>query len=688
MYGGNRQPLRSSLEDGSSSGVPIVRGHTDADKFERFERWLRDNGAEFSMLELREYVAKDTPCAASQAENDADEEKKETGGKESSYASLGSSDGRESESSEMRGVHARVTIPPNCVCVSIPRKCLITVEMGQATPIGQAVLNSDLDLDAPKHIFLMIYLLWDQKVNGDKSFFKPYYDILPKTLSNMPIFWSDEELSYLEGSYLLAQIADRNDAITDDYHAICEIAPELPEIANLDEFKWARMCVCSRNFGLQIDGHRTSALVPHADMLNHYRPRETKWTFDDETQSFTITTLQSIPAGAQVYDSYGQKCNHRFLLNYGFAVEDNREIDGFCPNEVSLELGLIPTDPLYDEKNEFWTRGDGPSGSPGGPSVALAASAAVAAHAGSSRRHILNPNAVIVQSALEVANATSDAGGQLAAGRPPARSRSLSGNSSEESIPVIKRVRVCVSNNENTRILFSMMRVIVCNESELRIISSSPASPLGDGGCPGYVSRALLGLSSSSSSVGASVSSSSAAFYRTCRDIRHPLSLRNERAAMEHLLEVVRRSLALYPTSLSEDIIDLANESRYPRFSNKRHAKIQVRGEKEVLHHYSQWARTALEVMDVIQKDILAEQKFDRKEHGGMASSLSSDSAFDRAIHAIEEEENLGGHGSLHHTIIRYCADVLGALRREEIKGIRRVRANRFQEGGGACGFV
>ena len=41
----------------------------------------------------------------------------------------------------------------------------------------------------------------------------------------------------------------------------------------------------------------------------------------------------------QVYDSYGQKCNHRFLLNYGFAIENNREADGFCPNEVSA-LGL------------------------------------------------------------------------------------------------------------------------------------------------------------------------------------------------------------------------------------------------------------------------------------------------------------------------------------------------------------
>jgi hypothetical protein len=181
----------------------------------------------------------------------------------------------EEEESEMRGVHARSHIPPHTICMTIPRRCLITVEMGQATPIGQAILNSDLDLDAPKHIFLMIYILWDRKINGRDSFFDPYYQILPQTLRNMPIFWTPSELRALKGSYLLHQIADRNCAITEDYQAICNIAcyPQFDQICTLDEFKWARMCVCSRNFGLQIDGHRTSALVPHADMVSTYTNR-------------------------------------------------------------------------------------------------------------------------------------------------------------------------------------------------------------------------------------------------------------------------------------------------------------------------------------------------------------------------------------------------------------------------------
>lgn len=57
-----------------------------------------------------------------------------------------------------------------------------------------------------------------------------------------------------------------------------------------------------------------------------------------------------IGVGAEVFDSYGQKCNHRFLLNYGFSVENNVEADGYCPNEVPLLLQLSSVDKLYREK--------------------------------------------------------------------------------------------------------------------------------------------------------------------------------------------------------------------------------------------------------------------------------------------------------------------------------------------------
>ncbi|EEC45167.1 predicted protein [Phaeodactylum tricornutum CCAP 1055/1] len=500
------------------------------DKFERFEAWLRENGAHFEALELREYdCLNSSNTSASEVD---DEEKKES----PLTVSL-------EEVSEMRGVHARRSIPPHTTCVSIPRRCLITVEMGQATPIGRAILQADLDLDAPKHIFLMIYLLWDRKTHGSSSFFHPYYEILPPTLRNMPIFWSAFELQELEGSHLLSQIADRGQAIQDDYEAILEVAPSLGTLCTLDEFKWARMCVCSRNFGLQIDGHRTSALVPHADMLNHYRPRETKWTFDEVTQCFTITSLQSIQAGAQVYDSYGQKCNHRFLLNYGFAVEDNRELDGFCPNEVPLELYVDPADILFQDKLEFWTRGETNQ-------ISGAVTAGLIAQA---------------------------VGGSMGRGVPSHAAESYT------SGPVVKRVR-----------------------------------------------------------------------------------------------------LASYPTTISQDMADLQDEASYPQFSNRRHAKIQVRGEKEVLHHFRVWSETALDMLTFIE-DELKEQQQGNVEVELLQNNRTSVTTtgqgvvnFDDVIRDMEQDDDV------HHTILRYCADVLGSLRREEFKHLRYAQEHASGTRGGA----
>lgn len=41
--------------------------------------------------------------------------------------------------------------------------------------------------------------------------------------------------------------------------------------------------------------------------------------------------------------------------------------------------------------------------------------------------------------------------------------------------------------------------------------------------------------------------------YRTVKDVRFPLSVRNEVAAMERLLALTKGALAAYPTTLEED---------------------------------------------------------------------------------------------------------------------------------------
>ncbi|RHY55609.1 hypothetical protein DYB34_011547 [Aphanomyces astaci] len=259
----------SPLATSSANGDGSDEDDESLDVGERLCRWLEANGAELSKLRIETYAP------------------------------------------EVRGVHARDTFVAKERVMRIPLNCLITVEMGKATELGQRLLH--LEFGAPKHIYLMMYLLTDMEL-GNGSFFKCYYDSLPSSLSNMPIFWTAHELAWLQGSHILHLIEDRKAAIERDYRTICNEVPDFGSRFTLDRFAWARMIVCriplyyldliysrSRNFGLTIDGVKTAALVPYADMLNHFRPRETWYV-------------------------------------------DNVEADGRNPNEVWIPLSFLPNE--------------------------------------------------------------------------------------------------------------------------------------------------------------------------------------------------------------------------------------------------------------------------------------------------------------------------------------------------------
>ena len=57
--------------------------------------------------------------------------------------------------------------------------------------------------------------------------------------------------------------------------------------------------------------------------------------------------MEDIKRGEQIYDSYGKKCNSRFLLNYGFINLDNDA------NEVPIKVYYNEDDTLVNVKKEM-----------------------------------------------------------------------------------------------------------------------------------------------------------------------------------------------------------------------------------------------------------------------------------------------------------------------------------------------
>ena len=111
------------------------------------------------------------------------------------------------------------------------------------------------------------------------------------------------------------------------------------------------MMVASRIFGINVEGVKTDGFVPYADMLNHKRPRQTSWTYTDDRRGFIIGALEDIKRGEQIYDSYGKKCNTRFLLNYGF-INLNNDANEY-PFNIKMEEGA----PYAQQKQEILNTG-------------------------------------------------------------------------------------------------------------------------------------------------------------------------------------------------------------------------------------------------------------------------------------------------------------------------------------------
>jgi len=204
--------------------------------------------------------------------------------------------------------------------MQIPQSFILTSNIALKSSICQKVVDAKVDVRS-KHTFIALYLL-QERDRGSDSWWYPYINILPKHFRNIPLFLSGDELGKLKGSMAVQKIKDRHTSITNEYRNLCKHVSCVNKWS-YEDFVWARLVVITRIFGLVIDGVKTDGLVPMADMINHKRPRETRWTFDQFKSGFVVTALKNIACGEQIFDSYGKKCNSRFFVNYGFSLENN-----------------------------------------------------------------------------------------------------------------------------------------------------------------------------------------------------------------------------------------------------------------------------------------------------------------------------------------------------------------------------
>ncbi|KAJ1661960.1 hypothetical protein EV178_006277 [Coemansia sp. RSA 1646] len=251
-----------------------------------FVKWLEDNGADLSQVEIR-------------GPSDG-----ETGG---------------------NAVYARTGIETGQRYAWIPHKLVITAA------VCTDVLGADAASGLSGRLLLASFLVHQRSI--ETSFWKPYIDMLPDTF-HTPVEFTSDELKILHGTPLEHALADQIAQSHDEYETAKQALGD--KVMSYDDFAWALSVVSSRSFckalmrgggggggggGGASKGAEDEVLLPLLDMFNHMPLRKVTWASTDSGVEFV--TREELRAGAQVFNNYGPKSNEELLMRYGFCVPGN-----------------------------------------------------------------------------------------------------------------------------------------------------------------------------------------------------------------------------------------------------------------------------------------------------------------------------------------------------------------------------
>ncbi|RUO88780.1 SET domain-containing protein-lysine N-methyltransferase [Corallococcus sp. AB018] len=236
-----------------------------------------------------------------------------------------------------RGVFAKVPIAAGEEVLRVPRACLVTLDVARASDIGRLI-----DAHAPdtsEECYLAAFLL--QEKEREDSAWKPYLDVLPQSFPHLPLFFDAQELSLLQGSSALREVARWKEMLLARYAMLAQRVPGFERFTP-DAYLWAQHVLISRSFGLTVAGKLTRCFVPVADMLNHRASPRLVWGNTEDGEAFVLVAHEPVAAREELHISYGIKSSCRFLLSYGFVPEDNPD------DTLVLYLG-VPEDAVEAE---------------------------------------------------------------------------------------------------------------------------------------------------------------------------------------------------------------------------------------------------------------------------------------------------------------------------------------------------
>ncbi|KAG5603480.1 hypothetical protein H5410_024972, partial [Solanum commersonii] len=246
------------------------------------------------------------------------------------------------------GLVANRDISKGETVLGVPKRFWINTDKVAESEIGNVCTGLE------PWISLALFLLREKW--KDDSKWKYYMAVLPES-TDSTIYWSQEELSEIQGTQLLSTTLSVKEYVQNEFQNVEEQVilgnkQLFPFPITLDDFFWAFGILRSRAFSR--GGIQNLMLVPFADLANH----SVKVTTEDHIHEiggpaglfswdllFSFQSPLKLKAGDQFLIQYGlNKSNADMAIGYGF-IEPNSARDAF-----TLTLEISKTDDFNGDK--------------------------------------------------------------------------------------------------------------------------------------------------------------------------------------------------------------------------------------------------------------------------------------------------------------------------------------------------
>mmetsp|Transcript_4054 Transcript_4054/g.5420 ORF Transcript_4054/g.5420 Transcript_4054/m.5420 type:complete len:321 (+) Transcript_4054:125-1087(+) len=230
-----------------------------------------------------------------------------------------------------RGIVSTEVLPKGIVVARIPFSKLINVEHAFASKLNKNELLYQLNEADSLALFLLYEMGKDLH-----SKWQPYLKSLPVNVSSSPLFMTAEELEWLKLHNDEAYHEFKRFKVTVEtrHREMMSSFKQEQELQwTLNDFKTAIAIVQSRIFGVKIKSqntwHKTSCLVPFADLFNTATHTNSDCATNSESTHFECFTTKDVSAGEQLLlpytNSFNDSANLHLWLFYGFTLDTTQE---------------------------------------------------------------------------------------------------------------------------------------------------------------------------------------------------------------------------------------------------------------------------------------------------------------------------------------------------------------------------